>query len=81
MISDSDKPRLHVGFKQVLRALNENKALKVYLASDCDSKISEPLKELCSANNTELYYVETMSELGKMCGIEVKASCAAVLSD
>ena len=81
MISDTDKSRLHVGFKQVMRALEENKARHIYVAGDCEAKISDPLKELCSAKHVEYYIVETMSELGRMCGIEVKASCAVVLAE
>lgn len=79
MISDSDKCRLQVGFKQVLKSLNENKAEKIFLASDCEDKICEPIRSLCAQKSVSLAMVNTMKELGEMCGIEVKASCAAVI--
>jgi len=79
MISGSDKSRLQVGLKQVKRALNENKAEKVFVASDCDDSICRQIQSLCEENSAQLIEVATMRELGTMCGIEVKASCAAVL--
>ena len=79
MICESDKAGLLVGFKQVKRALDEKKATKVFLASDCDDKISVSVECECSANDVPLFSVETMEELGNMCGIDVKASCAVVV--
>ena len=79
MISVSDKSRLQVGLKQVLRALNENKAEKVFIASDSDDSICRQIHSLCEKNSVQLIEVATMRELGTMCSIEVKASCAAVL--
>ncbi len=78
VISESDGPRLKVGFKQVQRALAEDKAAKVYLASDCDEKISVSIACMCREKEISLFYVDTMTELGKDCGIDVKASCAVV---
>lgn len=79
MISESDKPRLLVGYKQTVRALNEMNVDRVYLAENCEGKIKGPIEDLCGEKNVSLMYMPDMKELGKMCGIEVKASCAAVL--
>ena len=79
MISESEKSRLQVGFKQVLKLLKENRAEKVFLAGDCEDKICEPVKSICNENGVPLEMVETMKELGQLCGIQVKASCAAVV--
>ncbi len=79
MISEADKKRLTVGYKQTARAVGEGKAARAYLAEDCEDKIKRPIEEMCALNDTELLYVSTMKELGAMCGIDVKASCAAVL--
>ena len=79
MISDADKIRLQVGLKQVLKALGEGRAEKVFLAGDCDDSICNQIESLSSQNNVSLTMVETMRELGTMCGIEVKASCAVIL--
>jgi len=79
MISDSDGTKVYVGYKQTMRALNDNKALKVFLAMDSDDKIIHSVKEQCELKNIEIKEIDTMQELGGMCRIEVKASCAAVL--
>jgi large subunit ribosomal protein L7A len=80
MISEAEKALLHIGFKQTMRALDESSAAKVFLSEDCDTKISVPVEKLCGEKNVPVSYVPTMRELGDMCGIEVGASCAVVLS-
>lgn len=80
MITDAERSHLQVGFKQSLRAVEEGKAKKALLALDCDEKISAPLRSAAQSKAVELLEVPTMRELGAMCGIEVKASCAVVLN-
>ena len=79
MISEADKSKLVIGFKQVVRAVKEDKAAKIFLADDCESKISEPVEQAASQKDVPVFYVPTMKELGTMCGIEVGSSCAVVL--
>lgn len=79
MITDAEKGHLQVGFKQSLRAIEEERALKAFLALDCDEKISTPLRNAAKKANVELIEVPSMKELGSICGIEVKASCAVIL--
>ena len=68
-----------VGFKQTMRAISDKTAVKVLLAEDCEEKISIPVKEACGAAGIQIESVQTMRMLGKECGIDVKASCAAIL--
>ncbi|MDD6483843.1 MAG: ribosomal L7Ae/L30e/S12e/Gadd45 family protein [Clostridiales bacterium] len=79
MITEAEKTRLQVGYKQAVRALGEDRVLKVFLADDCERKISAPIEELASQKDVQVFYIPTMKELGAMCGIEVGASCAVVL--
>lgn len=79
MIGDAEKAKLLVGYKQAVRALNENKVEKVFLAEDCDAHIKSSLEKLAEESNTPLFLVPTMKELGNMCSIEVGSSCAVVL--
>ena len=79
MIGEADKAKLQVGYKQALRALNENKAAKAFVAEDCDSDIKTNITKSANENNTPLFFIPTMKELGEMCSIEVGASCAVVL--
>lgn len=69
---------LLVGFKQSLRAIEDGKVQKVLLALDCEDKISAPIRNAAAEHGTEIEEVPTMKELGTVCGIDVKASCAVV---
>lgn len=80
MISESERSCLQVGYKQTIRALNETAVEKVFLAEDCDTKISVPVEKLCGEKNVPVLYAESMNELGRMCGIDVGASCAVILA-
>ena len=66
-----------VGVKQVLKSIKENKVKKVYVAKDAEGHITEEIINISSEKNIPIVYVETMTELGKMSGIDVGASCMA----
>lgn len=68
-----------VGTKQTLKALEKGEALVVYVAKDAEEKVICPVEGLCEARSVELHYVGSMSELGEMCGIKVKAAVAAII--
>ncbi|HHV44270.1 MAG TPA: 50S ribosomal protein L7ae-like protein [Firmicutes bacterium] len=67
-----------VGLKQTTQVVKENRAEVVYVAKDADERLTGPLMELCRQKNVEIVMVETMKELGTLCGIEVGASTAAI---
>mgnify|MGYP003456981968 FL=1 len=69
-----------VGVKQTEKAVVKGTALKVFVAKDADERVTENLVELCKEKAVELVMVETMHELGKACGIHVKAAAAAILN-
>ena len=73
MFTDSERTRLVVGLKQTKKAIKEG-AERVVLAQDASEIIKAEIKELFA--NVE--YVDTMQELGKLCGIDVKAAVSAV---
>lgn len=68
-----------VGLKEVDRALEKDAAVHVFIASDCDEKISAPLKDACSARGIAVTGTFTKKDLGKACGIKVKAAAAAIV--
>lgn len=70
-----------VGTKQAMKALEQGKALVVFLARDAEAHISKPVADLCRQNNVELVFVDSMQELGQSCGIQVGAASAAILRD
>lgn len=79
MISDSERLKLQVGYKQALRALNEDKASKIFIAEDSDTNMKNSLENLAGQKNTPMFFIPSMKELGNMCSIEVGASCAVIL--
>ena len=68
-----------VGTKQVKRAVSSGKAELVLLAKDTEGKVISELLEICREKDAKIKYVSTMVELGKTCGIDVKAASAALL--
>lgn len=66
-----------IGAKQVKNTIKAGRASRVYVASDCDPEVSEPVVKLAEQNNVPLFFISTRKELGEMCGINVKAACAA----
>ena len=77
MLKQADK-RV-VGTKQVLRALNEDKAARVFLGKDADGFIYHRINSLCEAKKVPVTVVSSMQELGKLCSVDVPAATAAVL--
>ncbi len=68
-----------IGIKQCIKLLKNGDGKVLYVAKDVDKKLIAPLIELADEKNIEIKSVETMKELGKLCGIEVKSSAALVL--
>lgn len=76
----SSKKRI-IGLKQTVKAIKEDRVIKVYIAKDADDSIKNNILEVCSGKNLQIVYVNTMKELGEACGIEVKASTASLKKD
>lgn len=70
-----------VGAKQTLKAAKSGTADVIYLANDADPKVTMPIIEACKQSNTRIVYIDTMEELGKMCGIDVGAATACVTKE
>ena len=66
-----------VGAKQLRKALKNGKANYVFLASNADPAITEPIAALCQLNKVDFAWVRSMTDLGHACGIEVGAAAAA----
>ncbi len=68
-----------VGTKQTLKALESGEAVLVILARDAEEKVTAPVAFLAGNRGVEIGYLETMSVLGKSCGIKVNAATAAII--
>ena len=67
-----------VGLRTTLRAVQSDKALRVYVAEDADVFVRRRVQEAASAANVPYEYVATMKDLGESCGLSVKTACAAL---
>ena len=79
MITDSDRSRLQTGYKQALKAVSLDKAQRLIVAMDSDDTVKKPLLEAARKKGVEVVTIPTMEELGRLCEIEVGASCAVIL--
>ncbi len=68
-----------VGQRQVLRALEGDKAARVYLGKDADGFIYHRINGLCEEKRVPVTVVDSMQELGRLCSVDVPAAAAAVL--
>ena len=68
-----------VGTKQVLKAISSGVLKCVYIAEDVEPFLYSKLYSACETAGTPVVLVNTMSELGKACGIDVGAACAGIV--
>ena len=79
MISEQEKAFLKTGFKEVLKSVEKNLSQKVFIAEDVSSSMKDKLENAAEVAGCDVLYIETMKDLGTMCGIDVGASCACIL--
>ena len=68
-----------VGVKQTEKAVARQAAELVFIGSDADERVTGKLKELCQTNGVPVVATESMIEVGRACGINVKVAAAAIL--
>ena len=78
MVERLKEPKV-VGIKQSSKALKAGKSKKLYIAKDANEDMVKELIELAQINSVEVVFVNTMKELGKLCGIDVKAAAAVTV--
>jgi large subunit ribosomal protein L7A len=70
-----------VGIKQSIKAIKSGEAKAVYAALDADTKLIEPIVKLANENSLDIHYINTMKDLGRLCGIDVGAATAVLFKD
>lgn len=70
-----------VGIKQSIKAIKSGEAKAVYAALDADTKLIEPVVKLANENSLDIHYINTMKDLGRLCGIDVGAATAVLFKD
>ena len=51
----------------------------VFIASDCDEFMTQSVRELCESRQIPVISAFTKKEIGRACGIKVKAAACAVI--
>ena len=75
----ADVDRRIVGTKQLLRALDEGKVAQAFVAADADLLLTKRVVDRCYERNIPCTQAESMEQLGRACGIDVKAAAAGLL--
>lgn len=70
-----------IGIKQTMKAIRNDEGDTLYLAKDADNKLIEPVEQLALNCSVKVVYINTMKELGKLCGIDVGAATALILKE
>lgn len=79
-LADLEKAKKKVvGRKQTINVINEGKADAVFLAEDSDVHIKDEIIRVSKEKNVSIIEVESKLKLGRACGIDVSAACAALL--
>ena len=68
-----------IGIKQVTKAVKRGNAENVFIATDAEKRVTDPIKELCEEMDVPVQEGFMMKELGEACKIEVGAAAVAVL--
>lgn len=72
-------PARVVGAHQTTKAITRGAAVEVFIAADADPKVAEPIARAAAERGVVVVEVESMTALGRACGIAVGATAAAVL--
>ncbi|MDR1569922.1 MAG: ribosomal L7Ae/L30e/S12e/Gadd45 family protein [Oscillospiraceae bacterium] len=67
------------GSKQVLRALGEGTLATVYVARDADPFVTRRVVLACEKARVPVIETDSMVQLGRVCGLQVKAAAAGIL--
>lgn len=68
-----------IGIKQCTKLLRCGEGKVLYVAKDANAKLISPIIQLAQEKKVEIVEISTMKELGKISGIDVKASAVLTL--
>ena len=63
------------------KALKNNLGSKLYVAKDADMRLLEPILKIAADKSLEIEEIDTMKELGVLCGIDVSAATALIIKE
>ena len=68
-----------VGTRQVLRAIRDGRATRVFLCKDADDFLYRQVEAACEEQRVPITVMDSMEKLGKLCLVGVKTAAAALL--
>jgi large subunit ribosomal protein L7A len=68
-----------VGTKQSAKSLKNGTVSELLVAMDADPRLTSNIVALASNTGVSVTYVDSMSNLGKTCGIQVGAAVVALI--
>lgn len=81
MLTELKSSIIQVGIKQSSKAVTDDLVKKAFVALDAEKRITAPFIELCTFHGVPVRYVDTMTELGHACGVDVGSAVAVILKD
>lgn len=70
-----------VGTKQTVKALQAGKVKEIVVAVDADDRVIKPVLDVAKEHQIPVSKVDSMKKLGKVCGVEVKASAVGIIRE
>ena len=68
-----------VGTRRLLRAIQAGEIEEAYVARDADLFILRQVRQACADAGVRMVEADSMKELGRACGVEVKTASAAIV--
>lgn len=68
-----------VGAKQTAKAIEKGTAQIVFVARNADEGLVRGIVGAATARGVEVIYIDSMTVLGRACGIDVGAASAAII--
>ncbi len=72
---------IKAGLKQSLRIIKSYKAKRVFIAEDADEYVLRNFIKIANEYKLEIIKIESMKELGKMCGINIGSAVGVELQE
>lgn len=68
-----------VGTRRLVRAIEAGEISEAYIAQDADLFIVRQVKDACNRAGVRVVEVDSMKQLGEVCGVDVKTASAGIL--
>lgn len=78
MLEEVRSEKAVVGMRRSMRVIEAGEAKKAFIAGDVEPNMTRKILDACHEMGVDVELVETKSELGKACRIDVDASIVVI---